>query len=492
MLAPLVYLACDAQRERRRHLIEKLENLDFNRNIHFIGAGGCGMSGVALGLRDMGYPISGSDMNDGPVLDKLRSAGVMTHIGHNGGNVPADAQLVVISAAVKPENPEYMAAEVRGIPIIKYAKMLGLLMGARKGIAVAGTHGKTTTTGMVTVAMKELGADPGYVIGGTVPQLGGGSGVGTSEYLVAEACEFDRSFLSLAPCYAIINNIEEDHLDYYSGLDEIVEAFHDFTKLLPADGMLVYSASSPNIARFIDDVPCPTVSCGLECESDYMATNIRYEQGKSLFLVTARAWDDKPEESCEVVLDTFGRHNVINSLSAIALLHRLGFSLPKIARAVGTFRGARRRFEIIHDERNICIVDDYAHHPTELQTVLKSSKAFFEGRRIVAVFQPHQHSRTRFLLKDFARSFRYADLVIVPDIYFVRDSEQERGMVHARDLVRQIISHGGNAIYIPSFTEIEQFLANNIDSGDVVLTMGAGNVWEIGVHLAKTLRDASS
>jgi UDP-N-acetylmuramate--alanine ligase len=397
---------------------------------------------------------------------------------------------------VKTDNPEYMAAEVRAIPVIKYARMLGIMMRSRKGIAIAGTHGKTTTTAMVTLALRHLGADPTFVIGGDVPQLGGGSGLGSSDYLVAEACEYDRSFLSLWPRYAIINNIEEDHLDYYSGLEEIVGAFRDFALRLPTDGLLVYGASSANVARFLREVPCRTIACALEREADYWAHDIRYKQGRSLYRLSVNApppdsLKDEPT-SCDVELSVFGRHNVINSLVAIALVHQLGFPLAQIARAVGQFRGVRRRFEIVHDQNDICIVDDYAHHPTAVQTVLKSSKTFFDGRRIIAVFQPHQHSRTRFFLKDFARSFQYADLVVVPDIYFVRDSEQEREMVHARDLVREIVGHGGNAVYIPSFSEIEQFLANNINRGDVLLTMGAGNVWEIGAHLAQRLSASAS
>ncbi|MBN1868445.1 UDP-N-acetylmuramate--L-alanine ligase [Candidatus Sumerlaeota bacterium] len=472
-------------------MIERLEELDQNKPIHLIGIGGCGMSGVALTLRSMGYTVSGSDMNDGATLARLRQAGIAVAVGHNGGNIPSGAQLVVASAAIAKHNPEYMAAEVRGIPLVKYARMLGILMRARQGIAVAGTHGKTTTTAMVALALRELGADPGFVVGGDVPQLGGGSGMGSSAYLVAEACEFDRSFLSLWPRYAIINNIEEDHLDYYSGLEEIIGAFRDFALRLPPDGLLVYGASSPNIARFIREAPCRTVACALDREADYWAHDIRYERGRSVYRLKVGATPSAEAASCDVELAVFGRHNVVNSLVAIALVHQLGFPLDDTVRAVGKFRGVRRRFEIVHDENDVCIVDDYAHHPTEVQTVLKSSKIYFGGRRVIAVFQPHQHSRTRFLLKDFARSFQYADLVVVPDIYFVRDSETEREMVHARDLVREIVGHGGNAVYIPSFAEIEQFLANNVNRGDVLLTMGAGNVWEVGAHLAQRFSSAT-
>ncbi|HBF33913.1 TPA: UDP-N-acetylmuramate--L-alanine ligase, partial [Candidatus Sumerlaeota bacterium] len=333
----------------------------------------------------------------------------------------------------------------------------------KTGVCIAGTHGKTTTTGMVAFALRELAADPSFVIGGEVPQLGGGSGAGKSEYLVAEACEYDRSFLNLFPKCAVINNIEEDHLDYYKDLDEIIGAFRDFALRLPADGLLIYSANSANTARILSDVPCRTVSCALEREADYWADDIRFENGKSYYTLHH---DGKPE-TVSVALDTFGRHNVINSLVAIALLTELGFDPAKAAEAVGNFRGVDRRFDIVYD-KDITIVDDYAHHPTEIRTVLKSSKAYFDGRRMVVVFQPHQHSRTRFLMRDFAASFQFADLVIVPDIYFVRDSEQERAMVHAKDLVRAIIKNGGNAVYIPSFTEIEQFLTNNLGAGDVL------------------------
>ncbi|HUT24549.1 MAG TPA: UDP-N-acetylmuramate--L-alanine ligase [Sumerlaeia bacterium] len=483
-------------------MLQSIEDLDFRRPIHFIGIGGCGMSGVALALRDMGYVVSGSDMKNSVVIERLSDAGAAVAIGHNGGNILAGTQLVVASAAIKPDNAEYMAAQAQKIPIIKYARMLGMLMGRRTGIAVAGTHGKTTTTAMVALALRELGADPSFVIGGDVPQLGGGSGVGASVYLVAEACEYDRSFLNLRPRYAVIGNIEEDHLDYYSGLEEIIGAFRDFALGIPEDGLLVTSASSPNIARFLDDAPCRKVLCGLEHEADYAASDVRFEtdpeqrHGRSRYRLEVKAGvcpgnADKEEgdgpRSCEVALNVFGRHNVINSLLAVALVHQIGFPLDKAVEAVGRFEGVRRRFDIIHDRGGVCIVDDYAHHPTEVQTVLKSSRTYFEGRRIVVVFQPHQHSRTRFLLKDFARSFRYADLVVVPDIYFVRDTAADREAVHARDLVREIIANGGNAVYIPSFAEIEQFLINNLGKGDVLLTMGAGNVWEVGAHLAKRL-----
>ncbi|HPS02584.1 MAG TPA: Mur ligase family protein, partial [Candidatus Sumerlaeota bacterium] len=334
----------------------KLQDLDVQKPIHFIGVGGCGMSGIALSLRKMGYVISGSDMYESATLERLRAAGVTVNVGHNGGNIAPDTQLVVFSAAVKPDNPEYMAAAVRKIELIKYARMLGLLMASHRGIAIAGTHGKTTTTGMVALALRELGADPSFVIGGSVPQLGGGSGIGSSDYLVAEACEYDRSFLNLSPRYAIINNIEEDHLDYYSGLDEIVQAFHDFTNLLPGDGLLVYSASSPNIARFIAQAPCRTISCALDHEADYWADEIRYVNGQSLYRLHTRRQDGKAgagERTCDVALNTFGRHNVINSLSAIALLAELGFDLEASARGVGLFRGANRRFEIIHNQGGI-------------------------------------------------------------------------------------------------------------------------------------------
>ncbi len=465
--------------------IESLETLDRKRPIHFIGIGGCGMSGVALSLQSMGYTISGSDHAESDITRRLVEADVIVRIGQNAGNIPSSAQLIVASAAVKPDNPEWVAAEAIDVPVIKYAAMLGMLMRNRLGIAVAGTHGKTTTTAMMTVALQNLGEDPGYVIGGTVPQLHGGTGVGTSDHLVVEACEYDRSFLSLNPHCAILNNIEEDHLDYYRDLDEIIEAFGDFTQRISPKGFLVYSISSPNIAGLLDKLPCRAVSCGLECEADYSAWDVRFEAGMSHFLLkTSR----KGQQPVSVALHAFGRHNVVNGLSAIAMLAELGYPLEAAAKAVGQFRGVTRRFDILHD-KEVCIVDDYAHHPTEVRTVLKSSRLYFKKRRLVVVFQPHQHSRTRFLMKDFAHSFETADLVVVPDIYFVRDSQQERESVHARDLVRAMLATGHQAVYLPSIDEIVQFLKNNLNKGDVLMTMGAGNVWQVGSQLAKEYRD---
>ncbi|MCK9224573.1 MAG: UDP-N-acetylmuramate--L-alanine ligase [Candidatus Muirbacterium halophilum] len=449
-----------------------------NKNIHFIGIGGTGMSGIASIVYSMGFPVSGSDSSGNPILNKLSEIGIKIFNLHNGANIPGDTQLVVKSAAIPEENPEIFSAKLRNIPVIKYAKILGYVMDMKKGIAISGTHGKTTTTSLIAYILKNCGGNPGYVIGGVVPQLGGSSAPGENDYFVAEVCEFDRSFHNIKPMYAILNNIEEDHLDYYSGLDEILEAFKEFILQIKPGGILFYSVSSDNIKKILPDYKGRKICYGYDTEADIKGENYYIDDyGKTRFVINILG-----KEKVQVKMQLFGMHNVINALAAFSVCFYIGIPIEDILAGIEGFTGVKRRFEILYD-KNFTLVDDYAHHPTEIRTVLKYSRKKFKNRRIISVFQPHQHSRTRFLLEDFAKSFSDADIIIVPDIYFVRDSEIEKKMISSKDLMKKIVENSGNAFYIPSFDEIEKFLNDNIMDNDLVIFMGAGNINEIGYNI---------
>ncbi len=453
------------------------------KNIHFIGVGGTGMSGLAMIMHSMGFKVSGSDMNINKVTEDLVNRGIHVFYVHNSANIPGDTQLVVKSAAIPDDNPEVYNSKAKNIPIVKYAQLLGYIMDLKKGIAVAGTHGKTTTTSMLAYIFSQANLYPGYVIGGVVPQLKGSSSEGKSDYFIVEACEFDRSFLNLRPFYAIINNIEEDHLDYYKNMDEILNAFNSFINNIQQGGTLFYSASSLNIKKILGaNNNINKVSYGYETEADFTASNYKFDKN-GMMTYTINTPDNK---QFKVKLKLFGMHNLINSLAAFAVAYSAGVLPESILSGLETFEGVRRRFEIVYDN-SYKIVDDYAHHPTEIKTVLKYARKKYKNNRIITVFQPHQHSRTRFLLNDFANSFSDADIIVVPDIYFVRDSEIEKKLISSRDLVRAIVKNKGNAFYIPSFVEIEKFLLDNIIEGDIIIFMGAGNINEIAFGMKKTI-----
>lgn len=441
------------------------------------------MCGAAAVLQRRGAVVSGSDRVDSATLDRLGKMGVEVFIVQKGENVPEGCDLVVCSAAVKESNPELQAARRNGYRVVKYAQLLGLLMSESEGVAVAGTHGKSTTSAMVSFVLREAGLDPSFVIGAGVDQLGGGSGVGAGRQFVVEACEFDRSFQSLQPQIATILNIEEDHLDYYHDLDEIIEAFHTFAARVPPNGLLVVNGEDRSAMRAVAEVAAEVQTFGFNGSADWQARILETRQGRARFEVRFRG-----EPMAEVRMSIPGRHNVSNALAAMAIATRCGVDPQVAAEAIGRFGGAQRRLTLRGVTGGVHVVDDYAHHPTEIQVTLRAARDFYSPRKLFVVFQPHQHSRTRFLLSDFARSFSAADVVVVPDIYFVRDSESERGLVAATDLVNQIHSNGGEARYEPDFERIVAMLCDEVQEGDLVMTMGAGNVWQIADSLLASLK----
>jgi UDP-N-acetylmuramate--alanine ligase len=418
--------------------------------------------------------VSGSDSTLSPVVRHLQKLGAAVHAGHSAANLPRQAEVVVRSAAVKPDNPEVAAAVERGLRVITYAQALGDLMRSYRGVAVAGTHGKTTTTAMTAWILNRAGLEPNFVVGGRVPLLGGSSGVGEGNIFVAEACEYCRSFLNLTPEVAVINNIEEDHLDYYKDLAEIIDTFAEFASRIPKKGLLVVNGDDANAMQAARKAACRKVTFGLSNGNDWRAEKIEQVPGLTSF------------EACRngnslgrFRLLLSGDHNVLNALAASAVADYFGVAGEDIAGALHSFTGVGRRFEELGEREGVTVITDYAHHPTAVRVTLKAARARFPGRRIWCIFQPHQCSRTRYLLKDFARAFHDADLVIIPDIFSVRDSAEERRRISSADLVREIKAQGDNARYIPSLNEILDHLAKNAQPGDVVLAMGAGNINEL-------------
>jgi len=443
-----------------------------------IGIGGSGMSGIAQMLMAGGCSVTGSDSTLSPTVRYLQKTGAAVHIGHAAANLPPQAEVVVRSEAVKTDNPEVAEAASRGLRVMSYAQALGDLMQSYRGVAVSGTHGKTTTTALTTWILKCAGLDPNFVVGGKVPLLGGSSGGGSGDIFVAEACEYCRSFLNLVPEVAIINNIEEDHLDYYKDLAEIIDTFGEFASRIPENGLLIVNGDDENAVKAARKASCKKITFGLSGENNWRAARIQntpeatsfeaYHNGKSLGRFR---------------LQLSGEHNALNATAAAAVADYFGVSKARIAEALASFTGVGRRFEELGEHDGVTVVTDYAHHPTAVRVTLRAARARFPGRRIWCVFQPHQCARTRYLLKDFARSFSDADLVIVPDIFSVRDSAEERKRISSADLVREIKAQGGNARYIASLDEIADHLAKNLQPGDVVMTMGAGNIDELAEAL---------
>jgi len=452
------------------------------RRIHLIGIGGSGMRALAKMLIEHGAAVTGSDAAESGPIERLRREGADVAIGQCAENIPDDCGLVVYSAAIHEQNPELLAAVRREVEVVKYSQMLGRLMAERVGIAVAGTHGKSTTTAMVAYVLRAAGADPSFIVGATVPQLGGPSGVGSGRHFVAEACEYDRSFLNLRASYAAVLNVEEDHLDCYRDLDAIVEAFRAFAAQIDSAGVLVANGEDRNVTKAVRGAACEVETFGLAKNCTWRGVDVECAGGLHQARVLLGG-----KEYCRLTVPLPGRHNVYNALAAVALLHHAGVGCERIAELLGGFTGAYRRMTLKAQIGGVTVLDDYAHHPTEIQATLRAIREFYQPKRLLCVFQPHQHSRTRFLLKDFARCFASADEVVVPDIYFVRDSDLEKDYISSEDLVAQVRLHGGSAAYVKTFGRIVRHLRRQLREGDLVVTMGAGNIWEVADEIVRGL-----
>ncbi len=448
-----------------------------NKRFHFIGAGGVGMSGLAHLLMKNKALVSGSDQTPTEVTDKLRQAGADIKTGHCVENLDPQTDAVVVSAAIRSDNPELKLARERGVKVYKYAQMLGELMDCYEGIAISGTHGKSTTSGWLAYLLRQAGIDANFIIGAGINQLGSSSGVGASRIFVAEACEYDRSFLNLRPRIACILNIEQDHLDYYSDEEEIVGAFADFAQGTKPGGILVANGQDANVARILSDSrlelpPCETF--GLDEHCNFYARNVKLRNGLHSFDVYRDGTFMGPAR-----ISVPGVHNIYNALAVVATATHAGLDPDTILRWLPSFTGMDRRIMLKGRIGDITVLDDYAHHPTEIRASLAAIRQKYQPRRIWCIFQPHQYSRTRFLLDDFAESFKLADVTIVPEIYFVRDSESTKRQVNAQLLVEKMRSHGTQALFIESFGAICDYLKANVNSGELVVTMGAGDIWKV-------------
>ncbi|MBN2561094.1 MAG: UDP-N-acetylmuramate--L-alanine ligase [Phycisphaerae bacterium] len=465
--------------ERRQHWSSPFAA----RRVHLIGVGGSGMSGLAGVLLRCGAIVSGSDLVETKTFQRLEELGATIRIGQAPINIPTDGDFVVYSAAIKEDNVELKEARRQGLCCLKYAEMLGQVMRQRTGIAIAGTHGKSTTTALLAYILRRAKVDPTFVVGAEAKQLAGSSGVGEGPHFVVEACEYDRSFLNLSPKYAAILNVEEDHLDCFDGLDAIIDAFRAFSSLVPSDGIVVANGEDPAARRAVRDISAPVETFGFGEDAFWHAENIEHDHGCYAFDVIRNggfflraSMDHLP-----------GRHQVGNALVAAAMAHHAGIAAESIAESLSSFAGAHRRLTERGEVGGLLLLDDYGHHPTEIRVTLRAVCEHYPGRRLWVVFQPHQHSRTRFLLDDFARSFGRADHLLVPDIYFVRDSEAERGTICSGNLVDRVRANGGDAIYLPSHEEIVEHVMAHAKAGDVVMTMGAGDVWKIADELVRRL-----
>jgi len=446
--------------------------------VHFIGIGGVGMSGIARLLRHEGCFVSGCDAAASEFTEALVRDRIPVAVGHSPRHLAGEVDLVIVSAAIRDTNPELREARRRGITVVKYAQSLGWMMNGRRGIAVSGSHGKTTTTSMIAYALSHAGRNPSMLVGGVVPQLGGSAFNGGNGPFVVEACEYDRSFLNLSPHAAVITNIDRDHLDYYTGLDDLVDAFGHFAERVAPEGVIVANGDDPNALNAARRSRALVETVGESASCTWRLGPWRRHGGRTTFRVVHSGRD-----LGEFQILVPGLYNIRNALASIAICRFFVMGIDEIRDALSTFTGTRRRFDQLGEAGGVLVLDDYGHHPTEVRVTLDAARQEFPKRRLWCVFQPHQCSRTRLLLNEFAMSFRSADRVIVPDIYSVRDTLADKASVHARDLVREIRTHGVNAEYRPRFPQVVRRLLSDVTRGDLVMTMGAGPV----NHVAETL-----
>jgi UDP-N-acetylmuramate--alanine ligase len=454
------------------------------RTIHFVGIGGIGMSGIAEVLLDAGFEVSGSDLRDNDTTQRLAELGARVHRGHAAEHVEG-VDVVVYSSAVPPTNPELVAAREALVPCIRRAEMLAELMRLKDGIAIAGSHGKTTTTSLVATVLRDAGLDPTVIIGGKLNALGSSAARGQGDLLVAEADESDGSFLHLTPALAVITNIDAEHLDHYATHERVKEAFVEFANRVPFYGLVIACLDHPHVQAILPRIEKRTATYGLSAQADYRAKDPRVSGLDSHFELVRRG-----ESLGEVTVRLPGIHNVLNTLAVLAIADELQVPLDEVKASLAAFEGVQRRFTLLGERAGVTVVDDYGHHPAEVQVTLEAAQRAF-GRRLVVAFQPHRYTRTHHLFEDLTQAFNRADVLLLTDVYAAGEEPIEGATSDA--LARSIRAHGHRDVHhIGPRQELLPALLERIHEGDVVLTLGAGDITQVGPALLEALEARGS
>ncbi len=455
------------------------------QRVHIVGIGGIGLSAIARVLLARGAQVSGSDLNTSPITEELAKLGAKISIGHRAENV-GEVDLVLVTSAAPADNPEIVQAARRGIRIGKRYDFFPELTAGKATIAVAGTHGKTTTTGLIATLLVDAGLDPDVIVGGIIPELNGNARAGRGKYFVIEADEYDRAFLGLRPTVAVVTSIEMDHPDIFAHVGQVTEAFREFIALVPREGLIVGCGDSGRVTRELQSAAAQTIQYGLGEANDWRATEIRLNAvGGSDFTV----WRGR-ERIGEFGLRIPGEHNVLNALAALVVADRVGIDVSRARESLRRFRGAARRFEVKGEFGGVTIIDDYAHHPSEIRAILAAARARYAGRKTWAVFQPHTFSRTRALLDDFANAFGDADHVIVTEIFAARERDAQG--VSGKQIVERMtkvtsVMHP-DARFIAALDATAEFLAQHLRAGEVLITLGAGDIYRVAEAVARRLQ----
>ncbi len=459
------------------------------RRIHFVGIGGIGMSGIAELLANLGFEVSGSDVKRSEITERLAELGVRVAIGHDGAHL-GDADVVVTSSAVASDNPEVAAAQTRHIPVIPRAEMLAEFMRLRTGIAIAGAHGKTTTTSMVALMLEKAGLDPTAVIGGRLSAFGSNARLGSSQYMVAEADESDRSFLLLSPTFAVITNIDHEHMESYGSFDNLVDAFVEFGNKVPFYGAVIACIDDPVVAELLPRLTRRVITYGFSDSADVRGEGATSDGQLARCMVRTHAGTGREAaERDELVLGVPGRHNLLNALAAVAMGRELGVPFAQMADALRGFHGAERRYQLRGVVSGVTVVDDYGHHPTEIAAVLRTAREGNPGR-VVAAFQPHRYSRTRDLLEEFGPALGLADVVVLTDIYAA--SEAPMAGVSLETLAAAVRPHVKELVLVPSVGDVAAHVAHLSVPGDLVVTLGAGSIGHVADRVVALLRQMST
>lgn len=451
--------------------------------VHFIGIGGISMSGLAEILVTEGYTVTGSDAKESKVVERLQKLGIKIYINHSENNIN-NADLIIYTDAISNDNEELIKANSLGVPVIDRATFLGALMkNYKNSIAISGTHGKTTTTSMLSTIFNRSILNPTILLGGQLDEIGGNVRLGSKEYMLTEACEYKGNILKYFPTMAVILNIDEDHLDYFKSMDHILDTFVEYGKNLDADSYLLINADDIGSQKVIDNTLAKVITFGIDKDCDYRAESIRFSKdGYPSYMLRIRGHGVYP-----ITLNVMGIHNVYNSLASITAAHIYGLSMEDIQKYTFSYSGVHRRLEFKGYYNDVKVIDDYAHHPTEIKATLGAIKNSTNGN-IYCIFQPHTFTRTELLFNSFANSFAGATKVIITDIYASR--EKDNGTVHSRDLANAIT--GSDAIYLESFQEIENYLIENVKANDTIITMGAGNIYLVGESILERTKEKAA